>query len=321
MSIEIMQLDTNTGVIELTGDIVLKPNLSRQEFERYSLPKDASAIIRTLIHSSYSIPHILDQDSQSISAIIDFRMDILHKVTFTVKVDTLASEYQDKRYAWGYLKTESPRNGAGLNVVLTFFAGEDAVEPIANMELSQLLYRLTSRKSKSRFNLFANLGRKRCVKSEQLFVLASRVLRKDANILKSDLKILINQYKKSVAENPNDLIARFALAQLLFTKGAINESIFEFAKILNHNPNHLPSLKALGCILFEQEDYLGSIIIFSYLVYLSPYDPEARHDLGQSYIAEGHKEQGIVELREALVIRPGTRLFTESLDHAMTVAS
>jgi tetratricopeptide (TPR) repeat protein len=108
----------------------------------------------------------------------------------------------------------------------------------------------------------------------------------------------------AVKENPNDTVARFNLACLLYYRGRHVEAIEQWQAINRIDPLDFDTRRALGLAYQEQGDLAKAIPQLQKAIEINPDNASAMNDLSNLYARNGKFDQQVALLQKAIVNSP-----------------
>ncbi|MCP4650060.1 MAG: tetratricopeptide repeat protein [PVC group bacterium] len=103
----------------------------------------------------------------------------------------------------------------------------------------------------------------------------------------------IVEYKKVLAQNPDNLHDRLGYAQALAGNTLYERAIAEYELILNKGPRHKEAIKALGILLEKMGDYAEAIALYEKATETSPDDVQLTLTLARMYDEESRIDEAI----------------------------
>ncbi len=120
----------------------------------------------------------------------------------------------------------------------------------------------------------------------------------------------------AVKEDPNDTVARFNLACLLYFRGNHTEAIEQWATINRSDPSNFGARRALG-LAYEADGKIEQAIPeMQVALKLKPGNMDTLDDLGSMYARTGRFDEQIALLRQAFVRDPSNDHLAEGLMNA-----
>jgi Flp pilus assembly protein TadD len=87
------------------------------------------------------------------------------------------------------------------------------------------------------------------------------------------------QFRQAIETDPNELDARYNLAQILAGRGEYDAAVKHFEHILTVNPKHVRACHAIGVLCAQQTRWNEAAAYFEKALAIDPNDPAARRDL------------------------------------------
>ena len=115
----------------------------------------------------------------------------------------------------------------------------------------------------------------------------------------------IEQFRKAIALNPDDVVAHNSLALALQTIGKPDEAIPHLAEVVRIEPRDVKARVALGKLLAHAGRFEEAVAQLTRAAAIKPGDPEARRSLGRVLATWGRLEEAIAQFGEVLDRDPG----------------
>ena len=102
----------------------------------------------------------------------------------------------------------------------------------------------------------------------------------------------MREFERELALNPNDIQARYSLADVLLAGQNVERGLALIREVIQARPDHAEARYALGKALLQRGDIAGAIDNLERASKLEPEKPEVHYQLGQAYISAGRKTEG-----------------------------
>ena len=112
-------------------------------------------------------------------------------------------------------------------------------------------------------------------------------------------------YRKAASLKPYSVEARLGLAKPLAALESIDELLRTYEEILKIDPQQVTANYWAGVIQYNRKRYEQASRHFERLVNLYPFDYDANHMLGWTYLQLGRTAESRLLFQKALLIRPG----------------
>jgi tetratricopeptide (TPR) repeat protein len=102
----------------------------------------------------------------------------------------------------------------------------------------------------------------------------------------------IREFDRELALNPNDLLAKFRLAEASVARNNADRGVQLLREIILERPEHIGARYNLGKVLLQRRDIPGAIENLEAAAKLDPERPDIHFELGQAYISAGRSAEG-----------------------------
>jgi Flp pilus assembly protein TadD len=99
------------------------------------------------------------------------------------------------------------------------------------------------------------------------------------------------EFEAELIQNPNNIEAKFALAQNLFVRGDKERGIQTMLEVIKIDPNFTQARFELGKALLLQGDVAGAVTNLETAVKLDGENAQFHYELGRAYAAAGRREE------------------------------
>lgn len=114
-----------------------------------------------------------------------------------------------------------------------------------------------------------------------------------------------DHYRKAAGLKPYSVEARLGLAKPLAALESLDELLRTYEEILKIDPQQVTANYWAGVIQYNRKRYEPAARHFERLVNLYPFDYDANHMLGWTYLQLGRTAESRLLFQKALLIRPG----------------
>lgn len=123
---------------------------------------------------------------------------------------------------------------------------------------------------------------------------------------RGDLDRAINEYKKTLSENPKKEKAHFNLAIIYEKKGNMRGAMEHYTQTVKLNPLHEMALYNLATLHAGAGDPKEAIALYTRLLSLNPLNENAHYNLAVTYGLMNEHKMAIMHYKEVLKIAPGS---------------
>ena len=126
------------------------------------------------------------------------------------------------------------------------------------------------------------------------------------------------EYKKTVAHNPDDVETRYKLGLSYFYLKDYEQAISELDMVCMHDPMHFEANRFLGFAHYRAGEINDAITQFKKCLTIRPFDGKIRRLLAESYYQLGDIDNAKTEYETALKYNPTDRLIVLKLEKIYT---